>query len=257
MSGTTHELWDYVTRRVPQNEKWIFQNLKGKMEQVLKMKPNSLNREFPGAQVTSLDLPLLRDVLCKQDFYVCEKTDGERYLMILMPMGIKEFGGSILMSRKNEMRVLKGLEMPTEFATEKRTLLAHNMTILDGELVRPKLVNGTQPKLKYLIFDILALNGEKMTGDVRQLDLCNRLRLIRSHVLQPSFHSKYAELRKRWPIDMGMKEMYLKQHTRHVLSMIPHLPHGNDGLVFTPVKEMYVVFLIISHFYVSTTVRRI
>jgi len=236
----SRELWDEVTIPVPRNEYWIFQDLKGGMEKVLRMKPNSLSREFPGAQVTSLDLPLLRDVLCRQDFYVCEKTDGERYLMILMPVGLKKFGGSILMSRKCEMRILKGLEMPTEFLKDGKTILAHNMTILDGELVKPKPVQGKQQRLKYLIFDILALNGDvsevPATGDVRQLDLCNRLRLIRSHVLQPSYSPMYSQLRKRWPIDMGMKEMYLKQHTRHVLSMIPKLPHHNDGLVFTPVK---------------------
>eukprot|EP00939_MAST-03C_sp_MAST-3C-sp1_P003706 g3706.t1 len=206
------------------------------MEKVLGLERGSMRRRFPGSQVTTLDSDLVEDVLCKESYYVCEKTDGERYLLILLPK--ETIGGSVLMSRTKEMRLVPDLEVPNGGMSRGKPGM-HNLTMVDGELVWDE----EEGRPKFLIFDILILMGQPSndrvgeSGDVRQLSLCDRLRLIRSHVLQPSF--SLPKVRETWPMDFGMKEMFDKAQTRDVFAQIKSLGHENDGLVFTPVNAAY------------------
>ena len=128
------ELWDRVTKKL---EPYKFVPVKDALAKVLAL-DIGFNR-FPGAQVTSLDCQGLCEKLMRTSYYVCEKTDGERYLLVLLPN--KRLGGSVLVSRRNEMRVVPNLEMPTEVRTREggaTPFRVHELTVLDGELVEPK-----------------------------------------------------------------------------------------------------------------------
>lgn len=188
---------------------------------------NSIN--FPGAQPVSFAAKHLLE-LQKQDYYVCEKSDGIRCLMYITEE-INEHGRReivYLIDRKNDyywvedMHFPVSLDDPTDF---------HSGTLVDGELVNDKMPDGSI-QLNYLIFDCLILDGQNLMH--RTLD--KRLGYFKEKV-----HGPYKELYAQYPEELkfvpflvefkGQEFAYASPMLFH--SILPNLPHGNDGLIFT------------------------
>jgi mRNA guanylyltransferase len=107
----------------------------------------------------------------------------------------------------------------------------HINTLIDGELVFDKLPNGqTQPK--FLVFDCMVLDGNSLMS--RTLD--KRLAYFQERIFAP-----YTQLLKDFPGEipymhflMEMKSMQVAYGVEMMFRQIlPSLPHGNDGLIFT------------------------
>lgn len=182
------------------------------------------SERFPGAQPVSFAKRHIEE-LKQQDYYLCEKTDGVRCLMyILVHQGHEAI---YLIDRKNEYYHVKDLHFPKP---DGNPLSFHSSTILDGELVVDTLP-GRAPQKMYLVFDCMVLDGERLMH--RTLD--KRIAYFRDHVYEP-----YVKYRKDNPEDptadfiVDWKKMEVGYGTERMFrEILPKLPHGNDGLIFT------------------------
>lgn len=193
---------------------------------------------FPGAQPVSFARNHFQE-LQRTDYYLCEKTDGIRCLLYLTAfVGTAEgdIEAQFLIDRKNDYYYIPrdAIHLPRQGNLQG----FHQGTLLDGELVRQSSGNG-KSKLVYLIFDALCLDGQNITN--RQLDI--RLGKIRAFVYEPwvDFAKQYPEDAQAQPFQLQLKKMELPYGTEMMFrDILPKLPHGNDGLIFTCKTTPYV-----------------
>lgn len=194
------------------------------------LRSTSAQHIFPGGQPVSFESRHL-GVLEREDYYVCEKSDGVRYLLYFCrpPGGPLAF----LIDRNYQFRCLGPLEHPTRDLAG-----SHEETLLDGELLVdtwPAAEAGGEPRKKtsFMVFDCLLIN----TRNVMQQSLPERLKHVQNDVIAPFAQ---AQLAASFPFDIQLKTMYKPYHMAHLFGeVIPKLPHGNDGLIFTPVEDPY------------------
>lgn len=203
---------------------------------------------FPGGQPVSFESRHLA-VLETEDYYVCEKSDGVRYLLYFCnpPSGPAAF----LIDRNYVFRYLGPLVLPG-----KDMKTPHEETLLDGELLidiyedesSTKEVKGENEGISdeendlkgkkrkvtsFMIFDCLLVNGR----NVLQESLPNRLKHVQNDVILPF---NQLNLKDSFPFLIQMKTMYKPYHMQHLFAeVIPSLAHENDGLIFTPVEDPY------------------
>ncbi|KAK5022602.1 Dcp1p-Dcp2p decapping enzyme complex alpha subunit [Exophiala sideris] len=184
------------------------------------------NRSFPGAQPVSFAAKHIQE-LKSEDYYVCEKTDGLRYLMYLTQDGDRDI--HYLIDRKNDYYYVPGLHFPHH--EDPKFNRFHTNTILDGELVEDRY-SDREPVIKFLVFDLLVLDNNSLM----QRSLDKRLAYFQSYVLNP-----YKAMVKQSP---GWKQPFviedkatefsyaLEKMFREIIPKVKLL-HGNDGLIFT------------------------
>jgi mRNA guanylyltransferase len=107
----------------------------------------------------------------------------------------------------------------------------HVDTLIDGELVIDKLPDGTtQPK--YLVFDCMVLDGNSLMN--RTLD--KRLAYFKERIFDPykALLVQYPEEIQFMHFIVELKAMQFSYAVEMMFRQIlPSLPHGNDGLIFT------------------------
>lgn len=179
---------------------------------------------FPGAQPVSFCRRHFTE-LRKQDYFLCEKTDGIRCLMyILVDAGQQVI---YLIDRKNDYYHVLDVYFPRPGGG------FHTGTVLDGELVIDTHP-GKAPQLMYLVFDCLVLDGERLMH--RNLD--KRLAYFRDNVYKPYVNYRTENPSQNSPPSVGFivdwKRMEFAYGTEKMFKeTLPKLPHGNDGLIFT------------------------
>jgi len=194
---------------------------------------------FPGAQPVSFCRHHFA-ALERVDYFLCEKTDGIRCLLfctVLVTPHDPPRELYILIDRKNDYYAVP--EGYLHFPPPGDDIAAfHTGTVLDGELVRDSLPDGTS-RLKYLIFDCLALDGRRITD--RTLD-------VRLGKVKGFFYEPYRRFARKWPeeirvakFEAELKDMEFPYANAMMFrDRIPRLPHGNDGLIFTCRATPYV-----------------
>lgn len=182
---------------------------------------------FPGAQPVSFSRAH-REELKRQDYFVCEKTDGVRYLMYLTHDD-QEGPCHYLIDRKNEYYYIRNLYFPHH--ENKNTF--HRDTLLDGELVEDKYPDGRTVR-KFLVFDCLVMDKK----DLRDRTLDKRLGYLKEFLLKP-MNKMFAEFPNRRD-EMAFRVEDKKTEFSYSLDKMFHeiIPqvkqlHGNDGLIFT------------------------
>lgn len=186
---------------------------------------------FPGAQPVSFAARHKLE-LQKQDYYVCEKSDGIRCLMYLTGDGPEEI--TYLIDRKNDYYHVPLLHFPISSEQEREF---HTGTLVDGELVNDTMPNGSI-QLKYLVFDCLVLGSSSLMH--RSLD--KRLAYFRDKVFTPyrELYKKYPEEIQYLPFCVDFKNMELGYGIEMMFrEILPNLAHGNDGLIFTCKNSPY------------------
>ncbi|GAB7339953.1 hypothetical protein MBLNU457_6470t1 [Dothideomycetes sp. NU457] len=201
---------------------------------------NSRSKAFPGAQPVSFAKQHF-EALCESDYFLCEKTDGIRCLLYLTfiaddseESGMRE--AAFLIDRKNDYYHINQLHFPVPGQPIKSF---HIETLADGELVLDVMPDGRKVR-RYLVFDCLALDKRPLL--TRTLD--KRLGYFQINVLEPQqdLLKKFPDDIEYQPFEIAMKRMEkaygLEMMFREVL---PNLPHGNDGLVFTKRESNYTI----------------
>lgn len=189
------------------------------------------NLSFPGAQPVSFSSRHLEE-LQREDYYVCEKTDGIRCLLYFAGNDSEQNPEiHYLIDRKNDYYYVQGLHFPMPDDPTFRKF--HENTLVDGELVNDTFGNGEQ-QLKYLVFDCLVLDGLNLME--RSLD--KRLAYFKEKVLQPynSMYKKYPQEKQYRPFaveDKSTQFSYgIEMMFREIIPRVKRI-HGNDGLIFT------------------------
>ena len=185
-------------------------------------------RAFPGAQPVSFSRKHLRE-LTLQDYYVCEKTDGIRYLMYMTETNIPGEGAAYFIDRKNDYYFVPNLHFPVPDDSSFSRI--HTKTILDGELV---LENSGTPEevIKFLVFDCLIVDGKSLL----KRELNKRLAYFKDLVLKPYRNMFKSQPDRPRSLIMEDKNTEFSYATEKMFKeIIPKVKrvHGNDGLIFT------------------------
>ncbi len=179
---------------------------------------------FPGAQPVSFAARHKLELL-KQDYYVCEKSDGIRCLMYFTSDGPHEV--IYLIDRRNDYYHVRDIHFP--LSHDQRGF--HTGTLVDGELVNERMPDGST-QLKYLVFDCLILDSNSLLH--RTLD--KRLAYFRANVYEPyqALYKEFPQEKEYLPFAVEFKNMSLGYGVEMVFrEILPNLPHGYDGLIFT------------------------
>uniref|UniRef100_A0AAR2LU81 mRNA-capping enzyme n=1 Tax=Pygocentrus nattereri TaxID=42514 RepID=A0AAR2LU81_PYGNA len=180
---------------------------------------------FPGAQPVSMDRRNIR-LLEQNGYKVSWKADGTRYMMLID--GKNEV---FMIDRDNSVFHIANLEFP--FRKDMNTHLSN--TLLDGEMIIDK-VNG-QPIPRYLIYDIIKINGQP----VGQCDFSRRLLCIEKEIIFPrSEKIKMGQIDKtKEPFSVRNKPFFDLNAARKLLegSFTSQVSHEVDGLIFQPIGK--------------------
>ncbi|KAA8908348.1 mRNA capping enzyme, catalytic domain-containing protein [Sphaerosporella brunnea] len=184
------------------------------------------NLSFPGAQPVSFCRRHINE-LKRDDYYLCEKSDGIRCLMYFTRDGDREI--HYLIDRKNDYYYVPDLHFPVP--GDKTYQKFHTDTIIDGELVLDTIAPGKR-LLRYLVFDCLVIDRKPM----RERTLDKRLAYFREFVYTPykDLCRIYPGEVQYFPFQLEFKKMEFSYAIELMFrDILPKLPHGNDGLIFT------------------------
>tara|TARA_B110000503_G_scaffold25868_1_gene40816 strand:- start:2056 stop:3003 length:948 start_codon:yes stop_codon:yes gene_type:complete len=159
---------------------------------------------FPGPQPVSIEhrhFPVLKGA----EYLVCEKTDGERYMMVAF----------IFEGKKKCVFVNRAFNMFEVPINLKKSV--YDGTILDGELYEDTL----------MVYDAVWVNGES----VWNLNLMKRLEAARS-IMKSIIYMKSDQYRLKCKTFHQMREF-----GKFMDVYLPTVQQKIDGLVFTPVNE--------------------
>lgn len=167
---------------------------------------------------------------------MCEKTDGIRCLLYCSS---DENGNEIqyLIDRRNDYYFL---ETPLHFPHHEDPTFGkfHTGTLLDGELVNDHEPGGV--KLRYLAFDLVALDGERLVEKRFQ----QRIARLQEFVMKPYTRlcQAFPEDVQRFPFEVKAKKMEKPYAVEMMFKdILPNLPHGNDGLIFQCAEAPYTM----------------
>ncbi|KAF9052172.1 mRNA guanylyltransferase [Rhodocollybia butyracea] len=189
------------------------------------------NERFPGSQPVSFGT---RDLLKLegQDFWVCEKSDGIRVLLLILfdDAGQRVF----LIDRHNTYRELVGLFFPHH----ENPMIPLRNTIVDCELVIDIDPRTRRETPRLLVFDCLVVDNQnvmsrtldKRYGRLNEWFYKPYAKMIRDHPHVASSH----------PFHIKVKEIRSAYNVEQVFLMdIPALHHETDGLIYTCVTTPY------------------
>lgn len=159
---------------------------------------------FPGPQPISIErkhMPLLK----KNDYVVCEKTDGVRHMLLAFTFENKNV--SVLINRALDM-----FESKIKFPKT-----AFQGTLLDGELYQDR----------FMVYDILVNRGQ----NVGQLNFLERLELMEK-VINSTISMKSDSIKIKLKTFHAMNDF-----ENFLYNYLPTVSQKVDGLVFTPINE--------------------
>ncbi|KPV76283.1 uncharacterized protein RHOBADRAFT_3134, partial [Rhodotorula graminis WP1] len=190
------------------------------------------SHRFPGSQPVSFDYESLK-LLEQEDFWVCEKSDGVRVLVLIVATG---FGQEVyLIDRKDAIHQCYWLTFPHQDGPE----FNHSNTVLDGEFVIDVDPESGKHIPRLLVFDLLVLDSENLMGKSLQ----KRYGRLQSYVVKP--YEKYQrtlppDVLANQPFQVVCKKQELSYGIEAVFrDHVPKLLHGNDGLIFTSAEAPY------------------
>ena len=188
---------------------------------------------FPGSQPVSFERKHLVEMK-KQHYFAAEKTDGMRYMLLIL--GDE---GAFVVDRHFGMR-----ELPMRFRITGGGAPL-DKTLLDGELVVDTRLETGEREMRYLIYDACVVAGEVITGDPLTIRLMKASRVG----IAPGHAEATAE-----PFTIALKDHFeledlpwLFDHIapsrgEHPFVFVDEhrgLRHGTDGIIFTPVNTRY------------------
>ncbi|KAH9945882.1 mRNA capping enzyme, catalytic domain-containing protein [Epithele typhae] len=191
------------------------------------------HERFPGSQPVSFAAKDL-DRLEEKDFWVAEKSDGVRVLLLVCPNPFDGEQTVYLIDRHNSYRQLEGLYFPHH---ENPAQQLRN-TLVDGELVIDVDPHSQHEKLRYLAFDCLIVDNQY----VMDKNLESRYGRLRSWMYKPyqQMMRDHPRMAQSQPFEFKVKDVRNSYSVEGVFNIdIPALQHGNDGLIFTCVSTTY------------------
>ncbi|GAA5981407.1 hypothetical protein JCM5350_004050 [Sporobolomyces pararoseus] len=187
---------------------------------------------FPGSQPVSFDLHSLQ-LLETEDFWVCEKSDGVRVLVLIVATGFGQ--ETYLIDRKENIYQNYYLTFPHQDGLE----FNHSNTVLDAEYVIDVDPVTGQHIPRLLVFDCLVLDSDNLMAK----PLLKRYGRLKEFVMKPYDKVQATlppEIVAQQPFEVVLKKQELAYGIEAVFrDHVPALMHGNDGLIFTSAESPY------------------
>eukprot|EP00959_Pyramimonas_sp_CCMP1952_P474535 9503635-Pyramimonas_sp.AAC.2 len=159
---------------------------------------------FPGPQPVSIERKHL-SVLRRDEYWVCAKSDGTRYVMVLMRMNGEPL--AMLVSRSMSLLLLRVTSLPDAFEG----------TVMDGELVETRSTGAT----RFLVYDAVMVSG----GYVGDQPHSERMHAARCLLDYTTCNQMTVRPKLFYP---------MRQIAEYMEREVPRLDHATDGFVFTP-----------------------
>ncbi|KNZ49277.1 mRNA guanylyltransferase [Puccinia sorghi] len=190
---------------------------------------------FPGSQPVSFTQKSL-ELLETEDFWVCEKSDGVRVMVLIVVKGTPQGPTQevYFIDRKDEFFLIENITFP-HYENPNRLL---KDTVVDGELVIDVDPKTGHQQLRFLAFDCIVWEA----NNLMMRPLMNRYGRLKDWVIAPlkKLINMQPHLRDKMPFDVKLKTMELAYGIDKVLHQdLPKLTHGNDGLIFTSATAPY------------------
>ncbi|KAG9245403.1 mRNA capping enzyme, catalytic domain-containing protein [Calycina marina] len=185
------------------------------------------NLSFPGAQPISFARRHLEE-LTRTDYYLCEKTDGMRYLLYLTE-GDPGQEVLYLIDRRNDYWYVPDSKMHIPKPGNPQGF--HTNTLLDGELVIDKDGDG-KIRPRFMVFDCLVWNSQNLM----QKTLDKRIGYYKENIQTPFddlFRKVMPEEADFLHFLIKLKAFQLPYYPENMFNMLKTLPHGHDGLIYT------------------------
>lgn len=222
--------------------------------------------EFPGAQPVSLEPRVGLSRIVSEDFLVCEKTDGTRYLfyiprIIINAESVK--AGNVITNYKcylidreyNFFTVFCHLSV--DFLIKLSTTPNSNAALgdrleftglFDGEVVEDTASPSSTPKdiepqlklstasreLCFYLFDCMYFHNRSLMHADYRARLASAATLL--SFVQACFNITTGTKQQ---LKFRTKRFYEKQDTASLFASLPSLPHKCDGIIFTSVDDPY------------------
>ncbi|PIA54431.1 hypothetical protein AQUCO_00900761v1, partial [Aquilegia coerulea] len=196
------------------------------------------NMQFPGSHPVSLNRDNLQ-LLRQRYYYATWKADGTRYMMLIT------WDGCYLIDRKFCFRRVR-VRFPLKQNNEGFDKETHNITLLDGEMVIETLPDTQKQVRRYLIYDVMAINGVPVV----ELPFCERWKRLEREVIEPrNLERRFFDQSRipyyRYdmePFRVRRKDFWLLSVVTKLLeNFIPKLSHEADGLIFQGWDDPYVL----------------
>lgn len=171
--------------------------------------------QFIGAHPSSLTRSTITDLL-SEDYLVCEKSDGVRVILLVYN------------------KVLYFYDRKNVFYRTRYAMNTSDMFLFDGELFKEG------DSFIFAIFDTLLAYSVGLLAENLLTRLDGAFRFSKEidrkpGLLQVSNEEKFRRFR------ITVKMMTKSYGFYQILDTIPQLKHANDGLIFTPINEPYMV----------------
>ncbi|KAK4053485.1 Dcp1p-Dcp2p decapping enzyme complex alpha subunit [Microbotryomycetes sp. JL201] len=189
------------------------------------------SQRFPGSQPVSFDKDSI-ELLKKEDFWVCEKSDGVRVLVLIVA---NEQGQQVyLVDRFNDFYEIFNVVFPHQDGPE----YTHSNTVLDGELVIDVDPTSGKHQWRLLAFDLLVCDSDNLM----RKSLQSRYGRLREWIIKPyeKLLQNHPHFLERAPFRVLLKPQELSYGIEAIFRVhLPKLRHGNDGLIFTSAEAPY------------------
>jgi hypothetical protein len=167
---------------------------------------------FPGPQPVAIEKRHF-DILNKNEYVVCEKTDGERKILIILYINEKPM--CFIVDRNKDYHFIE---------------LSFKKELFEGCIFDCELITGTKPSL--VIHDCFAYNGVNFTDKPHSMRYYSVL----------DFIGKRYQYKESDPFKIKTKTFYqygnrLSETYNHILK---NATNEIDGLIFTPVNSPVV-----------------
>ncbi|KAF9123313.1 Dcp1p-Dcp2p decapping enzyme complex alpha subunit [Mortierella sp. 14UC] len=181
---------------------------------------------FPGSYPVNFEPSHLQQ-LASEEYFVLEKFASVRCM--LLSTNTPKGPACFLIDRHNEISFVPHLLLPLR----DNPLKYQNETLLDGEMVAEH--DGHKTTLRFLVFDLMILNG----ADVTQRSYSSRLGMLDQDIL--GVHaSKPSDVKAKEPFTIERKTMQRSYGMNIILSGSRKQKQGAEGLIFVPVKQPYI-----------------
>ncbi|KAH9180512.1 mRNA capping enzyme [Lactarius sanguifluus] len=194
------------------------------------------DRDTSGFQEVNLLASGTKDLerLEQDDYWVCEKSDGIRVLLVVLTNLDTSEQIVCIVDRHNIYREISGLFFP-HYEHPERPLRS---TVLDAELVIDVDPRTKRETLRLLCFDCLVVDN----ANVMSKTLDKRYYRLKEYVSKPyaKMLRDHPHMVESQPFDIQVKEVNFSYSIDKVFLDIPNLQHGNDGLIYTSVSTPYV-----------------
>jgi mRNA guanylyltransferase len=204
--------------------------LRQTIRQIFKVSDNN-DDEFPGSMPVTFSRRYFPIVQTKP-YFVSEKTDGIRYLMLIVSDGI------YFIDRKYQIRSVRFDLLNELYGTKGPTLL-------DGEMVR----HAQTQRPIFMVFDVIMINNQY----VADKNLSSRLQIIGTDVIAPYRQITKNQFPSSHPFGLIGKTFFPKDQIKKLFAHIRKDErtgqrfyvddircHRTDGIIFTPDESYHV-----------------